>query len=84
MNIRKNIDYSELYTKIDQSIVANLSQTELYLTLGRLVSNRPERGAAVMAPPTILIRLAFLLTICAECGIFSGCIKDAPKCLNRP
>lgn len=49
MNIRKNIDYSELHMKIDQAIAANLSQMELYLTLGRLVSSRPEKGAAVIA-----------------------------------
>lgn len=49
MNIRKNIDYSEMYVGIDQAIAANLSQMELYLALGRLISNRPEKGAAVMA-----------------------------------
>ncbi len=49
MNIRKNIDYSELYAGIDKALAANLSQMELYLELGRLVSGRPERGAAVMA-----------------------------------
>lgn len=49
MNIRKNIDYSEMYAGIDQAIAADLSQMELYLALGRLVSSRPEKGAAVMA-----------------------------------
>ena len=49
MNIRKNIDYSEMYAKIDQAIATNLSQMELYLALGEVVSSRPEKGAAVMA-----------------------------------
>lgn len=49
MNIRKNIDYSEMYAGIDQAITADFSQMELYLALGRLVSSRPEKGAAVMA-----------------------------------
>ncbi len=49
MNIRKNIDYSELYARINKAFAANLSQMELYLELGRLVSGRPEKGAAVMA-----------------------------------
>ena len=49
MNTRKNIDYSSLYAEIDKAIAAGLSQMELYLELGRLVSNRPEKGAAVMA-----------------------------------
>ena len=49
MNIRKNINYSEMYAGIDQAIAADFSQMELYLTLGKLVSSRPEKGAAVMA-----------------------------------
>ena len=49
MNIRKNIDYSGLYAGIDKALAANLPQMELYLELGRLVSGRPEKGAAVMA-----------------------------------
>lgn len=49
MNIRKNIDYSSLYAEIDKAIAANLSQMELCLALGKLVSGRPEKGAAVMS-----------------------------------
>lgn len=49
MNIRKNIDYSELYAGIDKALAAGLPQMELYLELGRLVSGRSEKGAAVMA-----------------------------------
>lgn len=49
MNIRKSIDYSDLYAGIDKAVAANFSQMELYLELGRLVSSRPEKGAAVMA-----------------------------------
>ena len=49
MNIRKNIDYSGLYAEVDEALAAGLSQMELYLELGRLVNNRPEKGVAVMA-----------------------------------
>ena len=49
MNLRKNIDYSGLYAEIDKALATGLSQMELYLELGRLVSGRPEKGAAVMA-----------------------------------
>ena len=54
MNIRKNIDYSGLYAEIDKALAAGLSQMELYLELGRLVSGRPEKGAAVMAAEYII------------------------------
>lgn len=49
MNIRKSIDYSDLYAGIDRAVAAGLAQMELYLELGKLVSSRPEKGAAVMA-----------------------------------
>lgn len=47
MNIRKKIDYSSLYDEIDRVLAADFSQIELYLELGRLVSVKPEKGAAV-------------------------------------
>lgn len=48
MNIRKNTDYSDLYAEINKVLSADLSQMKLYLELGKLVSGRPEKGAAVM------------------------------------
>jgi predicted nuclease of restriction endonuclease-like (RecB) superfamily len=47
MNIRKNIDYRELFGAVDAALTENLSQMELYCEIGRLVSQRPEKGAAV-------------------------------------
>lgn len=49
MNIRKEHDYSALFAGIDQSIRAELSQMELYCTLGQLICARLEKGAAVAA-----------------------------------
>ena len=39
----------EMHTAIDAAMSTVMSQMELYCTLGRLVSNRPEKGAAVAA-----------------------------------
>jgi predicted nuclease of restriction endonuclease-like (RecB) superfamily len=47
MNIRRNIDYRELFDAVKAVIAENLSQMELYREIGRLVSQRPEKGAAV-------------------------------------
>ena len=47
MNNRKNTDYSGLYDEIDRILAVGFSQMELYLELGRLVSVKPEKGAAV-------------------------------------
>ena len=49
MNIRKNIDYSEMYEELDKLIEQQLPQMDLYCAIGRAVCQRTEKGAAVMA-----------------------------------
>ena len=49
MNIRKPVDYSALYADLDKLMAAKLSQMERYREIGRLVSARIEKGAAVAA-----------------------------------
>ena len=49
MNVRKPTDYSTLFTALDELMVANLPQMELYRSIGRMVSGRSEKGAAVAA-----------------------------------
>ena len=49
MNIRKNIDYSELFKGIDDVFTAKLAQMETFREIGRLIGERPEKGAAVSA-----------------------------------
>ena len=49
MNVRKPTDYSILFAALDTLTATNLPQMELYSEIGRLVSVRPEKGAAVAA-----------------------------------
>ena len=49
MNIRKPTDYTALYAALDAAVAAQLPQMELYCEIGRLVSGRAEKGAAVAA-----------------------------------
>lgn len=49
MNVRKPADYNALFMALDELIAANLPQMELYREVGRLVSGRQEKGAAVAA-----------------------------------
>lgn len=49
MNIRKPIDYSIMFAALDALMSAELPQMELYCEIGRLISERPEKGAAVAA-----------------------------------
>ena len=49
MNIRKPVDYGAMYAALDKMMAAELSQMELYCGLGKLISCRSEKGAAVAA-----------------------------------
>ena len=49
MNIRKNIDYTEMYEALDELMAQQLPQMELYCGIGKAVCQRTEKGAAVMA-----------------------------------
>ncbi|MCI9113257.1 MAG: DUF1016 domain-containing protein, partial [Oscillibacter sp.] len=49
MNVRKPIDYGAMFAALDALMAAELQQMELYYEIGRLVSARPEKGAAVAA-----------------------------------
>ena len=49
MNIRKPTDYTAMFATLDAAVAAQLPQMELYREIGRLVSGRAEKGAAVAA-----------------------------------
>ena len=49
MNIRNPVDYSVMYTGLDQAVGRSLPQMKLYLEIGKLVNARTEKGAAVAA-----------------------------------
>ena len=49
MNIRKTVDYTEMYILLDDLMEAALPQMDLYCRIGEIVSKRPEKGAAVAA-----------------------------------
>ena len=49
MNIRKPTDYTTMFAALDALTAAQLPQMELYREIGRVVSGRAEKGAAVAA-----------------------------------
>ena len=50
MNIRKNMDYTQLYAAVDSAMEAvEKKQMEQYCEIGKAVSQRTEKGAAVAA-----------------------------------
>ena len=49
MNIRKSVDYTELFAALCSAVSEKRSQMELYCEIGRLINSRKEKGAAVAA-----------------------------------
>ena len=49
MNIRKHIDYSQMYVALDALLDSVQVQTKLFCEIGRVIDERPEKGAAVAA-----------------------------------
>ena len=49
MNVRKDIDYSELFEQIDAILAAELPQLETCREIGCLIAGRAEKGVAVAA-----------------------------------
>ena len=49
MNIRKPVDYSQMYEALDNLLVSSVEQTKLFCEIGKVIDERPEKGAAVAA-----------------------------------
>lgn len=87
MNIRKPTDYTAMFTTLDTLMAAQLPQMELYCEIGRLVSGRAEKGAAVAASEylqaTYPTAEGFLPATCAGCGTSTGCTVTCRNCWRR-
>ena len=49
MNVRKPVDYGTMYRKLTAILAQNLPQMDEIHAIGKVVSQRPEKGAAVAA-----------------------------------
>ena len=87
MNIRKSMDYSTLFSELDELIVAQLPQMKLYCEIGRLVSDRAEKVRLLQPLNTckrpILRPRAFHPAICAGCGRFTQPTRNRLKSCGR-
>ena len=87
MNIRKPTDYTTLFAALDAAVAAQLPQMELYCEMGRVVSGRGEKGAAVAASE--YLQAAYpaadgsLPAMCAGCGTSTGCTATRRNCWQR-
>ena len=49
MNVRKPVDYGAMYRELAAILTQNLPQMEEVCAIGKSISQRPEKGAAVAA-----------------------------------
>ena len=88
MNIRKPADYSVLFSELDKLIAAQLPQMELYREIGRVVSSRAEKGAAVAASEHLQVTYPAAEGFSPRepapgCGTSTGCTATRRSCWQR-
>ena len=79
MNVRKPVDFSAMYAVLGEILAQDLPQMEEVCAIGRAVSQRPEKGAAVAAAE-------YLQAIFPITGLFSLSLSPPqPKTrISRP
>lgn len=86
MNVRKPTDYSVMYAALDELMQAELPQMKLYSEIGRLVSARAEKGAAVAASEYLQSKypetVGFSPRNLRRMRDFYNAYKDAPELLH--
>ena len=79
MNIRKPVDYGTMYRELTAILTQNLPQMDEVYAIGKVISQRPEKGTAVVAAESLqanfLTAQAFPHAMCAGCEIFTGLMK---------
>ena len=88
MNVRKPIDYSAMFAALDSLMAADLPQMELYCGIGRLVSSRAEKGAAVAATEYLCVTYpdvsGFSTGTCARCERSTAPMRTRQRYWLRP
>lgn len=53
MNIKKPVDYSTMYRELAAILPQNLPQMDEVYAIGKVISQRPEKGTAVVAAESL-------------------------------
>ena len=79
MNVRKSVDYGTMYLELTAILAQNLQQMDEIHAIGKTISQRPEKGAAVAAAEFLQVNFpdaqAFPHVMCAGCAIFTRLMK---------
>ena len=86
MNIRKPADYSAMYRELTEILARNLPQMDEIYAIGKAISQRPEKGAAVAAAEFLQAnspdRTGFPRATCAGCAVFIRPMKMTNRSSN--
>ena len=79
MNVRKAVDYGTMHRELTAILAQNLPQMDEVYAIGKAISQRPERGAAVAAAEFLQAnfpdRTGFSPCNVAGCAILTRLIK---------
>ena len=79
MNVRKPVDYGTMYRELAAILARNLPQMDEIYAIGKAISQRPEKGAAVAAAEFLQAnfpdRTGFSPRNVTGCAIFTGLMK---------
>ena len=75
VNVRKPVDYGTMYMELTAILAQNLPQMDEIYAIGKAISQRSEKGAAVAARQIFLTAQAFPRAMCAGCTIFIKFMK---------
>ena len=79
MNVRKPVDYGTIYRELVAILAQNLPQMDEVYAIGKAISQRPEKGAAVAAAEFLQAnfpdRTGFSPCNVAGCAILTRLIK---------
>ena len=53
MNVRKPVDYGAMYRELSAILAQNLPQMDEIYAIGKTISQRPEKGTAVVAAESL-------------------------------
>ena len=87
MNVRKPVNYGTMYRELAAILAQNLPQMDEVCAIGKVISQRPEKGTAVVAAESLqanfLTAQAFPHATCAGCAIFIRPIKMTKSFYGR-
>ena len=87
MNVRKPVDYGTMYWELETILAQTLPQMDEIYAIGKAISQRPEKGTAVVAAESLqanfLTAQAFPHATCAGCAIFTRLMKMTKNSYGR-